>query len=136
MDKLVAYAKCMRDHGISDFPDPTAGAGGGGGFEIHGPGNGGDLMRTNPRFQAADHACKSLLPAQRPPNPAQATAEVKLAACMRSHGFPSFPDPDGKGVFHLGGIDTESPQFQSAMNTCRSAAGVKGPIGVQAIGNS
>ena len=35
MQKLLSYAECMRAHGISDFPDPTAGPGGqGGGFSI------------------------------------------------------------------------------------------------------
>ena len=35
MSKLLSYAKCMRAHGISDFPDPAPGPGGqGGGFSI------------------------------------------------------------------------------------------------------
>ena len=34
--QFVAYAQCMRSHGVSDFPDPTTPPGGGVAFSIHG----------------------------------------------------------------------------------------------------
>jgi hypothetical protein len=48
----------------------------------------------------------------------------KFSACMRSHGVPSFPDPNGEGVIQLSGgpnsaIDPSSPKFQSAQQSCR-----------------
>jgi hypothetical protein len=53
----------------------------------------------------------------------QFTAE--FAACMREHGVPNFPDPNGTAG-QLGpnsGIDPASPQFQSALNgPCKSLA--------------
>lgn len=41
------------------------------------------------------------------------------AACMRSHGVPNFPDPNGSGVVHLRGVDLSSPAFQAAQRACR-----------------
>ena len=52
--KWLAFSKCMRAHGITDFPDPSNG----------GPPNiqpGGDLNPNNPRFQTAENACKAHL---------------------------------------------------------------------------
>ena len=135
MSKLLSYAKCMRTHGINDFPDPTPGPGGqGGGFSIKaGPGS--DLDPNSPAYKAANQACQSLLPyggTPPPATPAQLAGEAKLAACMRSHGFPAFPDPNGQGVFVLHNIDMGSGQFQSAMHTCRTLAKYTGPLEVNA----
>ncbi|HEY4028635.1 MAG TPA: hypothetical protein VGO86_19565, partial [Candidatus Dormibacteraeota bacterium] len=55
---------------------------------------------------------------------------VKLAACMRTHGFPNFPDPDSQGAFDSSRFDHNAPQFESAMRTCQSQTGFQGPIGV------
>lgn len=49
-------------------------------------------------------------------NAAQGT---KLSNCVRSHGFPSFPDPDGRGLIVVTGIDRHSPEFQSAVGACQ-----------------
>lgn len=47
------YAKCMRAHGISDFPDPSAD----GSLAVN-PSPGSDLVPSNPQYQKADNACK------------------------------------------------------------------------------
>jgi hypothetical protein len=44
----LIFARCMRSHGITDFPDPRPG----GGFDI--PGN-----TNSPQFEAADNACRA-----------------------------------------------------------------------------
>jgi hypothetical protein len=49
--KLEQYAKCMRAHGIADFPDPT---GNGLRLSVH-PGS--DLDPNNPTFQSAAKLC-------------------------------------------------------------------------------
>jgi hypothetical protein len=49
------------------------------------------------------------------------TDGAKFAACMRKHGVPNFPDPNGQGVItiHSGtGIDPGSPAFRSARVAC------------------
>jgi hypothetical protein len=54
--KLLALSKCMRAHGIKDFPDPSNG---GLKLSVH-PGS--DLAPQNPQFQAAQKACQGDLP--------------------------------------------------------------------------
>jgi hypothetical protein len=88
----------MRDHGISDFPDPEPGFGIAiepcGGIAIVGEP---DLDQDNPQFNAAEKACKSLLPPPQPPSEEQQQQEwaqmLEFANCIREHGFSSFPDP-------------------------------------------
>jgi hypothetical protein len=133
--KMLAYTRCMRSHGITDFPEPTPGPNGqGGGFRIKaGPGS--DLNPDNPRYEAADRACKALLPyggTPPPPTAAQLAEYTKFAACIRQHGFPTFPDPNSQGVFVLHNFDLSSPQFQSAQQTCRSVAHLSGPMRIEA----
>jgi hypothetical protein len=47
-----------------------------------------------------------------------------FAECMRSHGVPNFPNPSGNGpVLQPGdGIDPASPQFQQALEACKTLA--------------
>ena len=122
--QFVAYAQCMRSHRVSDFPDPTTPPGGGVAFSIHaGPGS--DLNRTNPTFKAANQACRTLLPGgQQAPTQSspKIAAEVTWARCLRSHGVPSFPDPNSQGAFDSSKFDPTSPAFQTARRDWRSGA--------------
>ena len=121
--KAVAYARCMRSHSISDFPDPVTSPGGGVAFQFNG-GPGSDLYRNNPTFKAAEHACQRLSPAgrQAPPPSAQKLAEeVKWAQCIRSHGVANFPGPNAQGAFDSSLFDPTSPEFQTASKACNSA---------------
>ena len=49
--------------------------------------------------------------------------DLNYAQCMRSHGEPSWPDPNSQGgfVFDTPGtsLDTSSPQYQSANKACQ-----------------
>jgi len=129
MAQALAYARCMRSHGVPDFPDPTPGPGGGFAFQING-GPGSDLDRNDPRREAADAACRSLLPGgeQAPaPSAQKLAAEVKWAQCMRSHGLPDFPDPNAQGAFDSSRFDDSSPAFQTASKAC-TALEPTGPI--------
>jgi len=62
------------------------------------------------------------------------TSLVKYSECMRSHGVPDFPDPSttqGPNAFGLDGynfnlpanLNTQSPAYQSADETCRNRLG-------------
>jgi hypothetical protein len=55
----LANARCMREHGIENFPDPTFDENGGAQIKI-GRGNG--LNPKDPKFQSAMKACQSTLP--------------------------------------------------------------------------
>ena len=129
--QLLAYARCMRSHGISDFPDPTT-TGGGISISQHG-GPGSDLNRNNPTYEAAHQACRTLQPGgvQAPTvSPQKLAAEARWARCMRSHGLPSFPDPNGQGAFDRNKFDESSPAFQTASNACKSLKTALGAIPV------
>jgi hypothetical protein len=122
MTQALAYTRCMRSHRIGDFPDPTTPAGGGVAFQINaGPGS--DLNANNPAFKAANQACRTLLPGGQqpatPPSP-KIAAEVRWARCMRSHGVPSFPDPNSQGALDSAKLDNSSPAFQTATRACKS----------------
>jgi hypothetical protein len=58
-------------------------------------------------------------------NSGTGTFTLAFARCMRAHGVPDFPDPNGQSG-QLGpssGIDPSSPRFQSAINgPCKSTA--------------
>ena len=54
--KMLNFSKCMRAHGVADFPDPSPG----GGLRVSaGPGS--DLSPDNPIFQKAQQACQSVM---------------------------------------------------------------------------
>ena len=133
----VAYSHCMRSHGVPGFPDPASN---------------GAIPKTSAqalgisssRFQAAQSACRHLLPAatssqQQAQQCMQAgvcpqvlvqqmlTADRAFARCMRSHGVPNWPDPtvdsQGRPVFDLivAGIthsQTHSPPISSKLAGC------------------
>ena len=122
MTQALAYTRCMRSHGVSDFPDPTTPPGGGVAFSING-GPGSNLNASNPTFKAANQACRALLPGGQQPatgSPPKIAAEVKWARCMRTHGVPSFPDPNSQGALDSSKFDNNSPAFHSASNACKA----------------
>jgi len=119
----LAYSRCMRAHGIKDFPDPNAH----GELAVDaGPGTG--LDPKSPQFKAANSACKSLLPPRRTLTPAQqaeARAQgLRYSRCMRAHGISDFPDPDNQGGIALqpkpgSDLNPNNPQFQAASKACQ-----------------
>ena len=60
------FSRCMRAHGLRDFPDPSSGSSGSsgsGGITIQGGGGpSSDLSPDSPAFQRAQKACGNLLP--------------------------------------------------------------------------
>jgi len=124
----LAYTRCMRSHGIHDFPDPTSPPGGGVTFDLRG-GPASDLNRNNAAFQTASEACRRLLPGgQAPTAPAaQIAEEVKWAGCLRSHGVPDFPDPSRSGAIDSAKLNPTSPAFRRASAECKSVQ-PSGPV--------
>jgi hypothetical protein len=117
LNAALAFSRCMRSHGVPSFPDP-------------------DSQGNFPRFStgvskqvsaAADDACKHLLshgggtatPEQRRQKLAFG---LKVAQCLRGHGFPNFPDPNGSNEAVPPDIDVNSPQFQTAQTACEKQA--------------
>ena len=119
----LAFSRCMRAHGISDFPDPSRQ----GGIALNG-GPGSDLNPSSPLFKAANSACKPLLPPQKALSPAQQAAAraqaLRYARCMRAHGISDFPDPNAQGGIQLspkpgGDLEPNNPRFQAANQACQ-----------------
>jgi len=63
-DKMVAFAKCMRENGV-DMPDPVIGGAGSGTVTVIGGGTTsgsiGAINPADPTFQKASEACQSIL---------------------------------------------------------------------------
>jgi hypothetical protein len=86
-DPALAYARCVRSHGVPSFPDPTA---------SHGLVIPDDVNPQSPAFQSAERACAMLLPGGSGPGSSPESRRLQLLAlarCMRRHGVPSFADP-------------------------------------------
>lgn len=114
----LAFSKCMRDHGVKNFPDPNAQ----GQIWLGSPGQGGGgLDPSSPQFSAAQNACKSLAPGGSPEQQkTDRTNALKYSKCMRSHGAPNFPDPDSSGGIKTdnNAVDPNTPQFKAAEKAC------------------
>jgi hypothetical protein len=120
----LAYARCMRTHGVTNFPDPDSQ----GDFPpFH-------ALVSAQASAAARQACKHLLPhgagggAGTRGDREKLALALGVARCMRAHGFPTYPDPPGPTAssqgsgtrFHGTGIDTKSPRFQAAESGCET----------------
>jgi hypothetical protein len=135
---LVAFARCMRSHGVSTLPDPStirprafkAAA-------QH-------LAASNPRFPAAQGACRHLLPnggrgSQETTQQSRTRLadELSFARCMRNHGVSRFPDPTAQGglsveMVQAQGIDVHSPAVLRVVQACLPAShGALTPAGVR-----
>ena len=118
----LAYASCMRSHGVPNFPNPTSSAG--------------DSKRavvsalqavTNSQAQAAQTACAHVNGGSPGTLQGQAHIAAMLAfvRCVRSHGFPNFPNPTNQGqlsaqMVTAAGIDLHQPAVLKAGLTCTS----------------
>jgi hypothetical protein len=123
----LQFARCMRAHGVTNFPDPKPGSGG---IQITS-----GVNPDSPAFKSARLACKHLLPSKAAPPATPAAdraAALRLARCMRTHGVPQFPDPAFTPPTHAGrmlvirgmafaipaSVDPNSPAFQRAAAAC------------------
>jgi hypothetical protein len=129
--KAVKFAECMRNNGVTQFPDPNAS----GKLTIDEVANGSSLDTRSPAFTQAISACKNLEPAGftgSKRSSQQQQAALRFAQCIRSNGVPDFPDPTPNAPL----VDTNripssnSPGGMSilhaAMQKCGDAAAAAG----------
>jgi hypothetical protein len=125
------YSACMREHGVANFPDPKVTHTGGGtqvAIKAIGP-------ASSPQYNAAQQACRGILPQPSAADQAQQAADqrrhaqdlVSFARCLRSHGITRFPDPNSQGELSLqqvqaDGIDLQGPSFRTAALACVPAS--------------
>ena len=130
---LIAYAKCMRSHGVPSFPDPNPGA----------PMRVSAGTESSPAFKAAQARCQKLMPggggppgSGSPPSAQTMAHWLKVSQCMRKHGVSAFPDPATSGpskssgsangvtidhegaIFALSATIMQSPAFKRAAAMC------------------
>lgn len=130
-NQALAYAKCMRAHGILGFPDPTVHDSAQSkvvGFSVPS-----SIDRSSARYVSAGKLCQqktgfghtSTAQLQ-----AGMSAMLKYAECMRSHGIAGFPDPFENSQqigFNITGIDQNSSRFKSAQKACQPLLPGGGP---------
>jgi hypothetical protein len=123
------FSACMRKHGVSNFPDPV----------VKSSANGSSVsiginpsISGQPAFDTAQKACQHIIgnPGNGPDgNPAQrqvrTQALIAFARCLRSHGFPNFPDPDATGqlseqMISKAGINLRTPALLTVGKNCAS----------------
>ena len=126
---VLAYVGCMHTHGEPDMPEPQVTEEGGGRVHINLAATPGASFDPRSRqFSGANAACQHLLPTKGSASSAPIITAadqadyLKAVDCMRTHGFPDFPDPtfaDGTVSFNTTArIDTHSSQFELAVGTC------------------
>jgi hypothetical protein len=128
----LAYAACLRSHGVPNFPDPV-----GRGAIVITPHSGINL--NSPRFVAAERACRRLAPQNGAITAATVQDEadfLRFSRCMQSHGFPDFPEPKIVGgaaellrpaVNSATSWEPGSPRFASAWARCHHYQPYGGP---------
>lgn len=130
----LAYSRCMRSHGVPNFPDPKQV---GGGIQI--AGSHGGVDPHSPAFTSAEQACRHLQPGGGQSTNADQqrmlARMLHLSQCMRAHRIQGFPDPTlsppsdragysiitSNGVAWLAipkSIDVGSPAFKQAAAAC------------------
>jgi hypothetical protein len=118
---LVKFGRCMRSHGVLNFPDDPASSG----FNAAMRALKQSGAMSSPAFQAATVACARYAPPRTPPPPISTKDRadyLKAAVCMRNHGIVGFPDPVISGAnvdFPIPqAMNTKSTQFLRAREIC------------------
>jgi hypothetical protein len=119
----------MRHHGVTNFPDPVVKSSAGGSSVSIGIN---PSISGQPAFATAQKACQHIMgnPGNGPDSGGDHTqvktqALLAFARCLRSHGFPNFPDPDASGQLNeatisKAGINLQTPALLTAGKTCAS----------------
>jgi len=123
--QMLAYARCMRTHGVPTFPDPN----GSGQIAKNTVVN---AQKDDPsRFDSADAACRHLAPnGGNGETPAEITQDWQhfrqFAQCMRRHGVPNWPDPTSRSAtdrrpkfdIKAAGLFPFTPQIRAKVDRC------------------
>ena len=113
-----AAVQCARQHGMPRIPDPVLDASG------HPSIPGGSPALT----PAVVSACGGLIRAiggSVTGNAVESSSDVqallRVAGCMRRHGFPHWPDPNDRGEFHVRSADAGTRASEArAVSACNS----------------
>jgi hypothetical protein len=131
-EKAVKFAECMRENGVSEFPDPDAS----GELTIDGVLNGSSLDPNSPTWTGAIATCDDLQPPGFTGEGERSTEEqegaLKFAECIRENGVEDFPDPvNGEPLVDTNRIPSANTAggmsiLNAAMQACRDASAQAG----------
>jgi hypothetical protein len=136
-EKAVKFAQCMRENGVSQFPDPDAS----GHLTVDAVINGSSIDPDGPTWNQALDACKGLQPpgftggGER--SSSQQDAALQFAQCIRENGVADFPDPaPGQPLVDTNRIPSSNTAngmsiLNAAMQKCGSEAEAAGAAGSQ-----
>lgn len=126
------FSRCMRQHGVSGFPDPVVNSSPGHqsvGIQVT------PTETGSPRFASAQKACQGIMPGSgngdSGRSPQQLAAHIKgmvaFAGCMRSRHVPTFPDPSTQGqitpaMLSAANINLHAPAVRAAAIACVPAS--------------
>lgn len=120
----LAFARCMRAHGVGGFPDPivTTTANSASVRQVVS-----SSLASSPHFKSANRACAHLEAAGQSAGhesggPSKAVL-LAFARCLRSHGISGFPDPTSQGQLDAStiaadGVNVHTQQFFDAGRSC------------------
>ncbi|MBV9681118.1 MAG: hypothetical protein JO046_04970 [Solirubrobacterales bacterium] len=120
-DSLAAWraaVACARRHGMPWIRDPVLDAKG------H-PGIPGGTPTPTPAVVSACGAQVHAIRGSLTGNPIESASDiralVRVAACMRRHGYPRWPDPNQRGEFHVRSADAGTQaKMNQAVSACSS----------------
>lgn len=122
-DQALAYAGCLRSHGVPLWPDPESS----GAF---------DKSKLTPdqlgvsssQIGIAQKACRSLVPTySATPQPHVLAEALRFSRCMRAQGATSFPDPESSGAIAIPHSMESSPTYLAALHFCLHKYGAPPP---------
>lgn len=126
-EQALRHARCMRENGVPDYPDPKFNDKGGQSIDLDG------LDPT--KVEKAAQACRQYEPNGGEPqklDPQRLEQLRAYAKCMRENGIENFPDPTDQGIQADGntsGLDPASPSYQAADKACQKYAPPPGADG-------
>jgi hypothetical protein len=132
-DRALRFAECMRDNGVTEFPDPDAS----GELTIDGVLNGSSLDSSAPAWKEAIRACRDLQPpgftGDQDVTDEEQEARLEFAQCMRDNGVEDFPDP-AKGDPLVDTRRIPSAAQSGGMSIINAAMQTCGDLAAEAIG--
>jgi hypothetical protein len=122
-DQALAYARCIRSHGVPLWPDPeSSGAFDKSKLTPH------QLGVSTSQIGTAEKACRSLVPTySATPQPHVLAQALRFSRCMRAHGATNFPDPESNGAIAIPHAIENSPAYLTALHFCIHKYGVPPP---------
>ena len=122
-DSMAAWraaVACARRHGMPSIPDPVLDSSG------H-PSIPGGTPTPTPAVLAACGSQFRAIDATPTVNPIESASDIhallRVASCLRTHGLPSWPDPNNRGEFHVKSAMVPSKEaYNRAVGACWSLA--------------